>query len=354
VPDVRVHLGVDYKKRPGDSQQLGVGSRILTDAEGTWRFDSVPISKSYVHVSFDHPDFAPLRIRLPRMEFELGEDHPPSGRVELQPGLTVAGNVTDEVGKPIVGARVRTKFVNDIRETTTDEQGAYRLMGCEPRAARIVVSAKGRATDMRDVQVGPELQAVDFSLKPGGRIRIRVEDESGEGIPNARIFFQRWRGMWFEYFEFDHVSQYADDNGVWEWNEAPLDEFKADICPPHRMQLSEQSLVARDEEYVFRTPPILEVSGSVVDATTNEPIKAFRVIPGVKFSGSPSELHWMQDDSYEAADGNYRINFTRSYPSHWVRIEAEGYETAVSRALKSNEGDVDLDFALQPRTKTAH
>ena len=84
----------------------------------------------------------------------------------------------------------------------------------------------------------------------------------------------------FKYFEFDHVSQYADENGVWVWNEAPLDEFKADICPPDGMQLELQPLIARAGEYVFRTPPALVISGKVVDAETKAPIKRFRVVPG--------------------------------------------------------------------------
>ena len=53
-------------------------------------------------------------------------------------------------------------------------------------------------------------------------------DENGEGIPKARIFFQRWRGH-IDYFEFDHVNEYADEQGVWEWNEAPVDGFAAGV-----------------------------------------------------------------------------------------------------------------------------
>ena len=64
----------------------------------------------------------------------------------------MTGKVTDEAGKPIAGALVRTKFLNDIREAKTGADGVYRLAGCEPRAARIVVSAKGRATDMKELQ----------------------------------------------------------------------------------------------------------------------------------------------------------------------------------------------------------
>jgi hypothetical protein len=32
----------------------------------------------------------------------------------------MTGRVTDDSGKPIVGALIRTKFINDIREARTD------------------------------------------------------------------------------------------------------------------------------------------------------------------------------------------------------------------------------------------
>lgn len=347
VEGAEVKPSVYYKKRPGDTSQLGVGTRIRTDSEGKWRFDSVPVSKSDVHVEVSHPDYQPLRRRLARNGFEVKPDATSTAHIELKRGLTVTGTVTDESGQPIEGALVRTKFLNDIREATTDKRGSYRLAGCEPRAARIVVSAKGRATDMREVRVDPEMDPVNFSMKPGGRIRVRVVDEQGKGIPRARVFFQHWRGR-IDYFEFDHVSQYADENGVWEWNEAPLDEFKADICRPGGMQLSEQSLIAREEEYVFKPPIALVVSGSVVDAKTKEPIKRFRVIPGLRNSDPRIRMNWIPRDSYEASDGKYRIRLTDDYPAHLVRIEAEGYQVAISRDIMTDEGKVDFDFELQP------
>ena len=43
----------------------------------------------------------------------------------------MTGRVTDDAGKPIAGARVRTKFTNEIREARTGDDGTYRLVGCE-------------------------------------------------------------------------------------------------------------------------------------------------------------------------------------------------------------------------------
>ena len=242
---------------------------------------------------------------------------------------------------------MRTKFLNDIREARTNDKGEYRLIGCEPRMARIVVSANGMATDMQAVRVVAGMDAVNFSMKPGGKIRVRVVDEQGKGIPQARIFFQRWRGM-FDYFEFDHVSEHADENGVWEWNEAPLDEIQADICRPGGMQLSRQRLVAREEEYVFQTPRALVVSGNVIDAQTKQPIQSFRVIPGLRNSDPRIGMNWIPSDSYDGSEGEYRIRLTHAYPAHLVRIEAEGYRVAISRDFMTDEGEVDYDFELQP------
>ena len=60
IAGVEVHPSVEYKKRPGENRQLGVGTRILTDSEGKWRFDSVPVSMSEVSVEVNHPSFKPL------------------------------------------------------------------------------------------------------------------------------------------------------------------------------------------------------------------------------------------------------------------------------------------------------
>ena len=185
---------------------------------------------------------------------------------------------------------------------------------------------------------------VDFQMKPGGTVRIRVLDEKGNPVPRARIFFQHWRSLFFNYFEFDHVSQYSDEKGIWVWNEAPLDEFKADICRPDGMQLPRQSLIARPDEYVFRVPGALVVSGEVIDAATRKPIPEFRVVPGQTVDQQP--VFWRRTESFTAKGGHYRIHETRGDSVNLIRIEAEGFQPAVSREIKSDEGAISINFEL--------
>ena len=345
VAGVTVQPSIEFKKRPGDFQQLGSGHQVKTDAAGRWHYDSIPVSMSEVYVGLTHPNFRPEQRPLPRAKFGIERGAAPTARISLDRGLTVVGKVTDETGKPIVGASVRAKFQNDVRAAKTWSDGSYKLAGCQPGTGRVVVSSAGRAIDMQEVQVDAEMEPVNFAMRPGRTIRVRVLDNQGKVIPRARIFFQAWRGQ-YQYFEFADVSQFADEFGVWVWNEAPVDAFRADICPRNDqgMQLPNQVLIAREEEYIFRLPPALVITGKVVDAATKAPIPRFRVVPGQR--SATNQMYWDQRGSFQGVDGRYQIRLDRPSPAYFVRIEAEGYRTALSRAILSNEGTVPIDFEL--------
>jgi hypothetical protein len=340
VEGARIAPRIHYKHRPDDFRGSYFGSHVTTDAAARWQFDSVPASQDDVVVTIDHPDFAPREQLATRWEFGLDRGRKPSTSIVLRRGLTVVGKVTDEAGKPIAGARVRTWFHHTIRKSVTGPDGAYRLPSCEHGAARVVVSAKGHALDMQEVHVAQGMEPVNFQMKPGGNVRVRVVDEHDKPIPRFHLLFQRWLGA-IPFCEFDDVNPYADDRGVWEWRDATLDVFAADfICPGHET-LSKQ-LVARSDEYVFRAEPALSVSGRVVDRETKKPVTRFLV-------GSCDRLSRRDRDwTFAAADGRYRLqtaqgDLNRAYV---LRIEADGYEPAASRAIRGYEGNVTIDFEL--------
>lgn len=344
IVGAQVRPSLQHKKRPGDTQRLGVGTRIETDDQGQWTYEYMPVHVQSFTAEVTHGDFKSTVTSLSSELFSLSDNQAPSAQIVMEKGLVVRGKVTDSSGKPVEFALLRTKFLNDIREARTNADGKYELSGCESSVAKIVVSAKELATDMRVVQVAEGMESVDFMMQRGGHVRIRVVDENDKPIPKARIFFQRWRDD-FDYFEFDHVGQYADDNGVWEWNEAPLDEFEADICRPGGMQLGKQSLIAREKEYVFSPPQALVIVGRVVDAETKEPISKFEVVPGVR--GDPQRMNWVPSEIFEGHDGSFEYERTHDYFAHMVKVQARGYLAKESREIKSNEGRIEITFELE-------
>jgi hypothetical protein len=131
------------------------------------------------------------------------------------------------------------------------------------------------------------------------------------------------------------------------WNEAPGDEVDIDIYKNGYMRVAEQLFVARDEEYEIVMLPPLVITGSVVDADTNEPIRNFTASPGIRWGSGG--IHWETDsfNTKDFTDGKYEFTIGDPYPGHLVRIDAEGYLPAKSRVFDSNEGSVAYDFRLE-------
>ena len=189
------------------------------------------------------------------------------------------------------------------------------------------------------------MEPVNFQMNPGGRVRVRVVDEQGKAIPKFHVLFQSWLGS-TPVFEFDEINREADDRGVWEWREATWDPFVADIICPGHAAVRSVELVAREDEYVFQAAPALIVSGRVVDRVTKNPVSRFLVRWG--FQVSPRAAYWTHAASFATADGRYRVPTAQDHldRQYIIQIEADGYEPAVSRAIRGNAGSITLDFEL--------
>ena len=345
IGDAEVHPSLEFKKRPGNDFQLAMGSSVKSDAQGHWKFESIPDSLQSVHVSVNHKAFASLRTELVRSDYEV-KDGGELKTLNMSKGLSVVGLVMDESGEPVVGAKVMTRFSNEPREAVTDDKGKFILSGCEPTQARFVCFAPGKAFTKQDVLLQPEgNEPVNFTLKPGGHVRIRVVDPKGKPQPKTRIFFQKWGTEQVRYFEFDHVDQYANEEGIWEWNEAPLEGFEADVNPVGGMQIPNVPFTPRDEEYVVTTLPQLIIKGKVVDAQTKAVISECKAIEGIRFG---DRISWSPRDSFESRDGTFTLRPGRAYQDGFVvRVEAKGYKASTSRPIKLDEGEVNLEFELQ-------
>jgi len=338
VPNVRIILQLQMT-----GGQIIFSDRIWSNSKGVWKFESVPESMHAVTAQISEPKFMPENPTLNRAEFAVEPGHDPTAKITLKTGLTVTGKVTDDGGKPIAKALVRTSVNNDTRSAFTDNKGLYQLEGCGPGNARIVASARGRAPDLQEVEIGPSLGSVDFQLKPGNTIRVRILDEQGRPVPKAQVYFQQWRGQ-YQSFVFDRAPRESDVDGVWEWHEAPREELMASIGRPGGMTLSNRPLSPRKEEYVFRVPSALVISGKVVDAESHQPIKGFRLMSGYVWMGQ--QVVWEQNNNAAATGSTYEIKKTYESGANLVRVEADGYMPAVSREVKSDEGKVTIDFEL--------
>ena len=86
VEGVKVTPSIEFKKRPGDLSQLGVGTNLKTDAAGKWRFDSVPASMA-----------ESLRGESIILDFKAG---PPTARLAASSGSSRSGADRQDRSRP--------------------------------------------------------------------------------------------------------------------------------------------------------------------------------------------------------------------------------------------------------------
>ena len=94
---------------------------------------------------------------------------------------------------------------------------------------------------------------------------------------------------------------------------------------------------------------LFTLRGTVTDAATGKPIKAFRTVraPADNAPGRPP-APWQPHTIAQHADGAFEIPLERAWPRTRLRVDAEGYAPAVSRVIEQQPGVVTVDFKLEP------
>ena len=128
--------------------------------------------------------------------------------------------------------------------------------------------------------------------------------------------------------------------------ERPKDVVLYDAGKLGYMSSRQVPLTAEDREHVITLYPELVITGRVTDAQTGRPLPRFRLIRGQK-GGSQIETDWAENEAIEITGGRYTSRFGEPWEPLFVRVEAPGYQPAVSRAFRSTEGNQTFDFALK-------
>ncbi len=210
----------------------------ITNAEGRWSLDNVPEGhETNVLVKLTHPDYISDATwgDLQHNQSVNAEDlKAQTAAIVMQRGIRVTGKLTDPDGKPVEGAVViwgdRPYWEHrPQQEVHTDKEGTYRLPPLLPGPMMITVVAKGWMPQMEIVDLQPEMQPVDFQMKPGQTLRIRFVGSNGAPVPKVGVQIVRWRDK-ESLYNMKHpnvvetkIPKQADAHGVYEWTWAPDD-----------------------------------------------------------------------------------------------------------------------------------
>jgi hypothetical protein len=338
-----VTVSVSLQSTNRDETAIISGYEVKSDANGLWVCDIIPENPDRITIRFTDPNYRPesLQVQSPSPIMQMLREK--SHIMVLQKQLNLTGQVLDNEGKPIEGALVaqgadrRSMYYPD---TKTDAEGRYTFENVTPGEIVLTVQADGFCPDSIRFRVDRQISPIIFRLEKGHAVKGQVVEPNGVPVRDATVSADMWREMRSLTWETR-----TDANGRFAWNGAPSDDFSINVNKRRYIIIRNYSVKPSQDEYVIRLYPELYVHGSVVDANSNEPVNDFRFFAGVE-GGEGQDIAWKS--SYKVTKRNdYEMRFTYPSDDYYIRVEAEGYEPEISRAISGGEGNVVVDFKLR-------
>jgi beta-lactamase regulating signal transducer with metallopeptidase domain/uncharacterized GH25 family protein/thiol-disulfide isomerase/thioredoxin len=345
------------------------GDAAFTGKDGRWEISNAPAPAEKSDFEFrlhvTHPDFAgdtdwgglQKQQRITTDQLRAG-----TARLALERGFAISGSITGPDGKPVTKGLViwvdQPYWANGVNETQIDASGRYETKRLAPGEYPVTIVAPGFAPDQRKIQLSRSMQDVDFQLAAGNPIRIQILDEAGNPVPNAHVAIGQWRGTEAIY-NMQHsnvpesgVPRRANEDGIYTWDWAPADGVEYRIGA-EGYNITPATLIAKKETHQIKLVRLMNISGSVVDAESGEPIERFQAIPVKAFRQNLGfySTDFQTNKIAHGKDGQYTLPIeSDAEPGdrYRVRIEAEGYRTAFGqKSLAVGDPPLEEDFKLE-------
>jgi beta-lactamase regulating signal transducer with metallopeptidase domain/thiol-disulfide isomerase/thioredoxin/uncharacterized GH25 family protein len=328
----------------------------VTDTQGRWHFDGLrPGAPVFVRAT--HPDYLGReRGKVPPNQQKVTTRATPLqvGPIVLRRGIRATVKVTDPAGKPYKGAIVipgNDLYIPLTKDAVTDGNGLCRLPAFSAGPRQVTVIAKGWMPDTRKIEIGAQMPPIDFQLRRGKKLRIRIVDRAGAPMPEISVTPRQWRGVHDLMTDPNsrvelEIPGRADKNGLFAWDWAP--DGSVDYAfQGLGVAQTILTITADDHEQVVTLDRALRITGTVRDAVTGRDIDAFLAIPILHFRPDFPSLN--RSSAQKQRAGTLALQFSRPEVEHGVQIEAPGYKGFRTTArYRLGSPDPVLDIRLQP------
>ncbi len=329
----------------------------ITDGKGRWKMSlAVPDTTSF-RMRVTHPDFVDDRSA---QDFRMRSSQPYSAildgtaKVVMKNGTRVSGTVVDAEGNPVEGAEivtVRDRWGANIPDIRTGPDGTFRTNPIDfsrlrkPGRLYLTVQADGFAPQLKVLKSAGSESALstELSLSPPRKLRARVMLESGLPAAGTLVVADTWR----EQTRTIAFRATTDKEGRFVWNNAPEDAVSFDLLGKE-ITLRDSWLTAEDEEVLVVLKPAIKINGEVVSSRTGQPIKKFTLTRGRKTEESDPAPYWEKNKVEEITGGEFTRTGNNIGWIYYFKIEAEGYETAISEGIKAEKNEASMRLELKP------
>ncbi len=332
---------------------------VTTDAEGRWSSSAAPASLDQFQLAVSHPDFRPKIYGVRDREASAGvasvqpdELRARRALAQLDPAQQIVGTVRDPSGNPVPGAELRLAPARNSSDGDGEDQtarsgadGRFKFSVSAAGAFNLVAQAPNYAPELKLVSVPNRSDATvteSISLRPGRRLVGKVQDQSRQPVPGARVRLETWKNS-TRLLKFEAE---ADERGTFIWPNAPDGPLRFYISATNHSSVT-HILSGNETEQIFTLQKSSSARGFVTDAETGKPIPEFSIFRGRAYNpGEP--IRWERYNTFRGRNGEYNVRLVEYSSSvrTAILIEAPGYRPAASPEF-SRGGLYTNNFALK-------
>lgn len=338
-------------------------SSVRTDKVGHFELRNFPADLARVMFEFITPEGAHHKFltlegasltteKLP--EIKISDLRSGTARFVLARGIDVAGKVVDAQGQAIAGAQVvEARMLGNLQvlsRTETDASGAFRLTGRKPREILLGVSAAGHASLSTLATVAPGMGEIVLRLPSENPLRGRVEDVNGQPISGATVMLPDSRndGLALEW------KVETDAEGKFAWMGAPTNELFVYVSAREYGSRLQRVKANGDEHRIllqdggFET---MRLTGFVTDASSGREIDFFEIkVHSADRGALPSYLRHNAEGrlGYFDVEFDLREKGLSQGDALVLLLEADGYETLMTRQFFVEEGNQNFQLQMRP------
>lgn len=329
----------------------------VTDSSGRWSFAQFPPDLQTVELTFIGPDESVSKFATAPGVNNVNQFIPVSlddllarkAVFTLPEGLTVRGIAVDETGKPLPGVLIKEGYghgnIERVSEFRTGPDGRFERHNRVARQWIYTGSAPERATVSVIAQVEPGMSEERLVLPPAKPLRLRLVDKQGHPASGASLNLETYRneGMLLDW------SDKTDSDGRAIWSNAPT----TPICfyaNNGQGAFRKFKVRADDQEHVLvlaDSSANATVTLKAVDARTRAPLKIKAVYRELNGNLGFKKVAEPDANEYQTTlkEEDWMVGMGTEYK---FRVEAEGYEPAITEYTDLTEGDQQLELELQP------
>lgn len=343
--------GVVVSARPASNPsgtRLYTRAHAVTDDEGRWRLDALPVDVENLHIKVVHYEFLSDMFSQ-RVE---GEDILPyremTAQKTLDRGVYVSGRVVNEDGRPVVRATVhvgKTLAVGQYHAVYTDKNGRFELPPLPWGNAQLTITNGEHYQPLfHTVDVESGLSSLELVLRRGNPVNMLVVDPAGLPVNGAQLRMTSWEGK-----TSFRVWKYSNAEGKVVWRNAPQGSGKFMILHDDYLAQKDIAITSSTQEpQIIHMKPTAFVRGMVVDDRTGEPLKYFKVVGGHLTDKDKKGACWHRNTTIVGNSEGYEINIASLWAEFRLRVEAPGYRAVVSDIFTSEGGSADWQVRLKP------